>query len=478
MTQEDLDFEGFSELAADSGLSQVELKRIFVALYELFLTLKASDLLLHEVLLRAQGEPYELPDDPKASVEYGLILYWIKHPPKQLSDIIEKMGIPEWLWKFIQKHSPTPQVTEDQYTFLLKKIKADGIVAPDGTILGENKYEQLDRDWLFAFGNYLLNIVYPKWIAPFGTQPYTVTIPKDEDKLRIMIIGDWGTGLYDEGGGYDPAKEIIDRVAELKPDYLVHLGDVYYAGTQDRLPPGEEHHNFLQLWPKQLPAGRSFTLNSNHEMYGGANGYFNIALGVKPKALTPFSHQNGTSYFALNFGDWVVVGLDAAYHDPSSLYMQGSLGDSHKYPHQYDFLQEVTKDAKQVMLLTHQTAMDTKGKNTLQLWKDVQDIVQPDYWYWGHIHLGVVYSEQSSLGKKGVKARCVGHSAIPFGNAWEFENSDEIAWYAHTPAGIPEKENLCKNGFAMLTLGSDGTIEEAFYETGNDKPVWSTSQAN
>jgi len=473
MAQENLDFVNFSELASDSGLSQVDLKRIFEALEQLKEMLVASDLLMHEVLLRAQGESYDLPDDPKGEVEYGLTLYWIKHPPKKLSDIIEKMDIPEWLWAFIQKHSPTPQVTGDQYTFLLRKIKEDGVVAPDGTILGEGKYQQLDLDWLYAFGNYLLNIVYPKGIAPFGTQPYTGNmIPGDNGKVRIMLIGDWGTGMYDEGGGFDPAREVIDRVNELKPDYLIHLGDVYYAGTQDRLPPAEEHDNFLKLWPEQLSPGRSFTLNSNHEMYGGANGYFNIALGVNAKSPTPFQHQNGTSYFALNFGDWVIVGLDAAYHDPSSLYMEGSLGDKGKHPHQYQFLKKVTANAKKVLLLTHQTAMDTRGKKTLQLWKDVKDIVQPNYWYWGHIHLGLVYSDLSVLGKQGVKARCVGHSAIPFGEPWELTQSDEVCWYAHTPADVPGNKNLCRNGFAMLTLGADGSIEEAFYETGNEKPVW------
>jgi hypothetical protein len=434
--------------------------------------LEDSDKLMHEVILRAQGKLYTLPDDKDASVEYGLILYWIQHPPELLTEILHKIGVPDWLWDAITYVAPKPAVTTGQYDFITRQVE-DGkvIIAPDGSVIGEGTYELLDKKWLYAFGNYLLNLAYPSDIAPFGTSPFSGTMSAGKDgKVRIMVIGDWGTGNFDEGGGYNPAKEILDRVNTLQPDYLFHLGDVYYSGTQDRLPPGEEQSNFLDLWPK-LPAERCFTLNSNHEMYGGANGYFNVALGRDTRTGTPFNHQKGTSYFSLKFGDWIIVGLDAAYHDPSSLYMQGSLGDPAKFPHQYAFLKETVAGAKKVMLLSHQTAMSTDGKTALQLWLDVKDIVSPDYWYWGHIHLGIVYSDSSCLGGENVKARCVGHSAVPFGDAWGLEDDDCVSWYANTPIGTPETENLNRNGFALLTLGSDGSIEEAFYETGNSDPV-------
>jgi len=60
-----------------------------------------------------------------------------------------------------------------------------------------------------------------------------------------------------------------DITFEASCDYIVHLGDVYYAGTELAPPPGEEMQHFLQMWPA-MPPGRSFTLNSNREMYGGA----------------------------------------------------------------------------------------------------------------------------------------------------------------------------------------------------------------
>jgi hypothetical protein len=89
----------------------------------------------------------------------------------------------------------------------------------------------------------------------------------------------------------------------------------------------------------------------------------------------------------------------------------------------------------------------------------------PDYWYWGHVHLGLVYGEQSAVTKatKGItKVRCVGHSAIPFGNPWGLSVGGKIIDYiANTP--IPGT-NMAMNGLAMLTLKQDGGIKEEFFD--------------
>jgi len=63
------------------------------------------------------------------------------------------------------------------------------------------------------------------------------------------------------------AKKVSDLITVMKPDYTVHLCDVYYARTAD-----EEDAKFTSLWPEGTSA--SFTLNSKQEMYSGALGYF------------------------------------------------------------------------------------------------------------------------------------------------------------------------------------------------------------
>src|SRR5262245_32202788 len=69
-------------------------------------------------------------------------------------------------------------------------------------------------------------IVYHDWralgqdVATYGVLPFQLP-----DDAKVAVIGDWGTGLPD---AIAMVGQIVD---ELAPDVLVHLGDVYYAGT-------------------------------------------------------------------------------------------------------------------------------------------------------------------------------------------------------------------------------------------------------
>ena len=79
---------------------------------------------------------------------------------------------------------------------------------------------------------------------------------------RLAIIGDWGTGA-------DVATNVLQQVAALKPDVLLHLGDVYYAGTEN-----EAKTNFLDICGSVLGNIPIYTLCGNHDMYSGGNGYY------------------------------------------------------------------------------------------------------------------------------------------------------------------------------------------------------------
>jgi hypothetical protein len=108
------------------------------------------------------------------------------------------------------------------------------------------------------------------------------------------MAGDWGTGLYG-------APKIADEIKKQGPfDLLMHLGDVYYSGTEE-----EVQERFLDIWPAS--AGKiNRALNSNHEMYSGGFAYFDLALPA-------FGQES--SYFAFQNTHWLLVGLDTAYVD-------------------------------------------------------------------------------------------------------------------------------------------------------------------
>jgi len=181
-------------------------------------------------------------------------------------------------------------------------------VGGDGEIWGTGKYEQLDPGWAEEFAVFLESLITGK--HPFMGNPIVVSMP---DTLQIALAGDWGTGEWRTASNPAPSTRVANQMASLKPHLTIHLGDVYYAGTDD-----QEQHLFVNLWPKGSIG--SLALNSNHEMYPGAKPYF------KAIAEAPFGIQNGCSFFALENTNWVIVGLDSAYFAPEGgLYMDGSL---------------------------------------------------------------------------------------------------------------------------------------------------------
>src|ERR1043166_2544989 len=101
-------------------------------------------------------------------------------------------------------------------------------------------------------------------------------------KPRIAIFGDWGTGMAN-------AVALLEQIQGLKPDILMHLGDIYYSGTQD-----EMQNRFLSVchdvFGDDLPP--TFSLAGNHDMYSGGAGYYWLVdqLG------------QGASYFAFQIG--------------------------------------------------------------------------------------------------------------------------------------------------------------------------------
>jgi hypothetical protein len=92
--------------------------------------------------------------------------------------------------------------------------------------LGE-KFGNCDLRWREAIESYVRNRIAAQHI-PY--RPYNhITDYVLEDRLSenslIALLADWGTGE-------DDAKGILKRIAARKPDVIIHLGDVYYSGTE------------------------------------------------------------------------------------------------------------------------------------------------------------------------------------------------------------------------------------------------------
>jgi hypothetical protein len=321
-------------------------------------------------------------------------------------------------------------------------------VGPGGEILGTGKYQELDIRWTLVAGTVWLENLLHRHPFPSGC-PKTIPVG---DEISIAIAGDYGTGNF--GSGDSPSAKISKFIPTLNPDYTIHLGDVYYAGTS-----AEEISKLTTLWPRGTKG--SFALNSNHEMYSGGDPYFNLAVGGPVFNVL----QSPYSFFALENSNWIVVGLDSAYNaDVLKLYMDGSLGTNAQIP----FLKDLATRGKKVIVLTHHNGIPEKGVQTapqLKLFGEVTGAFAgqnpPAYWYWGHVHAGVAYKPMTD--QNGMLCRCVGHSGLPWGRSSDLQASPNVEWFETRNAADPDDALRVLNGFVFLQL-SGATLKETYYD--------------
>jgi hypothetical protein len=348
-------------------------------------------------------------------------------------------------------------------------------------IAGTADYEYFDRHWIESALNYYQT---GKNRVPFPTAKGAVNPLKqlvNEREIRIAIAGDWGTGTDPvDKYPYAVAGKIAKLMADQKPHYTIHLGDVYYSGLES-----EETAKFVGRWPGGSIG--SYTLNSNHEMYCGGKGYFNVLL-----ANEMFKAQQGLSYFALTNDSWLIVGLDSAYfaYYQSLLYEQGTLfePDAGKQPDgmvQSQWLAGLLKENahKRVIILTHHDGFDVQpvtGKVSRKpLYQQVtaqMATVHDWWWYWGHVHGVIAYERIFFDNNAAVTARCIGHGAIPYlpfppDLSHLGDGTVRVQWVETDLARNGGDLRRAPNGYLLLTLTGAELHEQLFDELGRTR--WS-----
>jgi hypothetical protein len=417
------------------------------------------------------------PPNGSGELEFGLLAYGLNNPGDNVA-----LKTLQSVWKVAVGSLPPTHIDAPNYQNLMNAtaLGQPGVVGPDGTIYGKDPYKQLDPGWDLAPLEYLWHYL-GRDFAPFGQGKPPVTIPltgKSSSQVTIAMVGDWGTGSFPHG----EAGSVMNAILGLNPDYIIHLGDVYYAGMGF-----EEQTNFLDMWPSSY-AGKSFTLNSNHEMYDGAYGYFQTALNPENNI---FAAQQGNSYFALQYGSatqpggpWTIIGLDSGYWTTAPFVMKGSITEPTSTRSgataQPQFIQGLVKSGlspQNAIVLTHHNPIKYDGSALVtdafgnNLWAQVISALggSPAGWYWGHVHNGIVYPNPI-LGNK-VYGRCVGHGALPFGDAWGLTGlpPTQVLAYDNTPSGY-QKQMM--NGFVLLTITMAGQVTETFYQQDKSQAPW------
>lgn len=257
-----------------------------------------------------------------------------------------------------------------------------GMLSPLATGGLEAKFDPDDWiGWAGVVWEKIKNPIAHTMVRPSSSVPESLP-----DRARIGILGDWATGLY----GAPVIAESVKRDAD-GFNLMIQLGDVYYAGTKT-----EVQARFLDIWPQ--PSGATHrALNSNHEMYAGGFGYFDLTL--------PKFGQDG-SYFAFQNKHWLLVGLDLAYtdHDIDA--------------EQVRWVQSVIDQAgaRRVIFLSHHQPYSHFESLGSALWAhpEFARILSSERvfaWYWGHEHRCTIFEAPDR--RFSIYGRCIGHGGMP-----------------------------------------------------------------
>lgn len=246
---------------------------------------------------------------------------------------------------------------------------------------------------------------YAEFLLKRGKVPYRtwnqisdfVIEGKLPDDATIGIVADWGTGQPE-------AIEVLKQVKRQNPQVVIHLGDIYYSGTESEI-----KNYFSKPWNDVLkPQSSNITslvLPGNHDFYSGGQPFYNLLDELGQPA----------SYFCLRNDHWQLIGLDTSLHDelggpPTSL-----------EPTELDWLRDKIDHAggRRTMLLSHHqlfSANEQFGEAKQSYNPILHEQLAPllsrvDIWLWGHEHDLVVFGDYLGL-KRG---RCVGGSAFPVG---------------------------------------------------------------
>jgi predicted phosphodiesterase len=259
-------------------------------------------------------------------------------------------------------------------------------------------------------------------------------ITVDKIKIRFAVIGDAGFNGTVQAKLLDKIKK---RHQENPFDFLIHLGDIYFGGSQ-----GEMLHNFLSPF-KQVET-KIYTLMGNHDLYYG---------GVPFMDVMNVLNQPGR-FFSIENKHWIIACLDTSLPSTSISRLDGELDKE-----QIIWLKGLIKDnsEKKLILMSHHYIDSGWSKGSEKLRRQIQPFIPSIFsWYWGHEHNCARY-DKTTLGYYGA---CLGNGV--FMEKWSEPTTDRMPeWY---PKGFCECTNGnfsegWQHGFLELELSEDGLLE-------------------
>jgi hypothetical protein len=294
----------------------------------------------------------------------------------------------------------------------------------------------------------------------------------DDEGVTLALVGDWGTG--------EPAAQrVLDAILAEKPHILIHLGDVYFSGTDH-----ESYRSFYKLIRSKRSAADLpvFTLAGNHDYYSGGGGYYQLIDELNEGAT-----RQTASYFCLRNAGWQILGMDTGFGDCvpgrdalvklATFGWKGHVTDLRD--DEWRWHQHQLNDGRPTILLSHHQLRSAWGPIGVPVKRDSvnqnlerrfssyfsRNVGQVRAWYWGHEHDFVPMERgYNGLGD----SACLGHGAIPVDSAkkprsgpppYQGLTHNSSKYRLHTDSG-----GYYNRGFSLLYLGRSDNARITHFE--------------
>jgi Calcineurin-like phosphoesterase len=298
-------------------------------------------------------------------------------------------------------------------------------------------------------------------------------------ETTIGITADWAT---DTPQSFD----VMKAMSRQHPDYTIHLGDTYYAGTPDEI-----RRNFLGPGSPWLRGTKgSFAVLGNHEMYARGISFFRDLLPKLGQKLPELGlrendhfHGQQAGYFCLQNEHWRILALDTGYNSigfPILELIPSLSPNCHFESSLIAWLRDTVRldnpdDHRSLVILTHHqfiTAFKNEAEHPVPAKQLADAIGHPCriLWIWGHEHKFAMYERVPIDDNVMVYGRCIGHGGMPIEiSSREFmlsartKGRDKLVMVDRRRDDIRGQETLGHNGYAILRL-SGATLTVEYYD--------------
>lgn len=222
------------------------------------------------------------------------------------------------------------------------------------------------------------------YLTLMGVTPQEA-VPVAGDVMRLAVVGDAG---YSGQAQSNVLYSIRERHRAAAFHFLIHLGDIYFAGNEE-----EVLHHFLA--PFKAVGPPVLTLLGNHDLYLGGDAVLSTldVLG-----------QPGR-YFCLENRHWRVACLDTAL--PAQT-LRRNWGRLDKGQLQWLDRQLDAGDGKATVLMSHHHILSGWDVPSADLARQLNPRLSKVFsWYWGHEHGCATYDKRAT----GFYGACVGNGA-------------------------------------------------------------------